>query len=594
MSEGIEDINALTLYEQLDKWDKIHLPKLKNFELTRKVTSKISQRYDSEQFKTIRFHHALSQNLTSLKASTKNENLQKFYKNIEQEKSNVLAQNLNMVKQGFDFNVFNPKKKRKSTKKKISVRQLKRRSITTSNNNRKEQDELWKVGKEIQIRKRIIFDSKRTELKDNIEDFEEIKIEDRTLKLNDLKLEGNYTKVTSFDVYKNIVEKKKKIESNFREQISKLNKDIKTKESKLEELNKELTALANETERKKTIYFDNYDVIKVIESEIEKSQLNYDFQRKTLMKRKIQDLEHIVEKSRKEYYSQKLISDKEIPKLKKKIHICKVELKSLQEILSDVKKENIIYFKNLLKEGVDVRDVGLCWILFRLSELGANVENSDFPKFLDYVSIKYLLEYSDKIIKMNKLKILLDLVKKEKKNVFKSLDINNTTSRKSNFDDDNLEGNNIVIPYDNIDEFLKEIFNKFKFKMGNKFVILENYFKQKDEEVLKNAQDDIRRTLPSFRSIMKKKNIRTRLLTDTFSSREISNSHLNSQEIKLVDTILVIKNVMNKIDKEMRNDRTNHLNYFKKKYESMKLKGTSECIKYDLMFCALFGNFAVY
>ena len=418
MTEGIEDINALTLYEQLDKWDKIHLPKLKNFELTRKVTNKISQRYDSEQFKTIRFHHALSQNLNNLKASTKNENLQKFYKNIEQEKSNVLAQNINMVKQGFDFNVFNPKKRRKSTKKK-SVRQLKRRSITTNNNNRKEQDELWKVGKEIKIRKRIIFDSKRTELKDNIEEFEEIKIEDRTLKLNDLKLEGNYTKVTSFDVYKNIVEKKKKIESNFREQISKLNKDIKAKESKLEELNKELTSLANETERKKTIYFDNYDVIKVIESEIEKSELNFDFQRKTLMKRKIQDLEHIVEKSKKEYYSQKLISDKEIPKLKKKIHICKVELKSLQEILTDVKKENIIYFKNLLKEGVDVRDVGLCWILFRLSELGANVENSDFPKFLDYVSIKYLLEYSDKIIKMNKLKILLDLVRKEKKRFLK-------------------------------------------------------------------------------------------------------------------------------------------------------------------------------
>ena len=129
--------------------------------------------------------------------------------------------------------------------------------------------------------------------------------------------------------------------------------------------------------------------------------------------------------------------------------------------------------------------------------------------------------------------------------------------------------------------------------MGNKFVILENYFKQKDEEVLKNAQDDIRRTLPSFRSIMKKNKIRTRLLTDTYSSGEISNSHLNSQEIKLVDTILVIKNVMNKIDKEMRNDRTNHLDYFKKKYESMKLKGTSECIKYDLMFSALFGNFAV-
>ena len=61
----------------------------------------------------------------------------------------------------------------------------------------------------------------------------------------------------------------------------------------------------------------------------------------------------------------------------------------------------------------------------------------------------------------------------------KSLDFNDN-SRKSNlFDDDVLVGNNIVIPYDNIDEFLKELFFKFKFKMGNKFVILENYFKQK-------------------------------------------------------------------------------------------------------------------
>ena len=594
MTEGIEDINALTLYEQLDKWDKIHLPKLKNFELTRKVTNKISQRYDSEQFKTIRFHHALSQNLNNLKASTKNENLQKFYKNIEQEKSNVLAQNINMVKQRFDFNIFNTEKKRKSKMKKLSTRQLKRRSITMDNINRKEKDELWKVGREIQIRKRIIFDSKRTQIKDNIEEFEEIKIEDRTLKLNDLKLEGNFTKVTSFDVYKNIVEKKKKIESSFREQISKLNKEIKSKEIKLEELTKEFTLLADETEKKKNIFFDNFDVVKVIKSEIEKLDIKTDFQKKTLMRRKVQDLEHIVEKSKKEYHDQKLISDKEIPKLKKKIHICKVELKSLQEIFTNVKKENIIYFKSLLKEGVDVRDVGLCWILFRLNELGAKIEISDFPKFLDYVSIKYLMEYSDKIIKINKLKILLELVRKERKNVIKSLDFNNN-SRKSNlFDDDVLVGNNIVIPYDNIDEFLKELFFKFKFKMGNKFVILENYFKQKDEEVLKNAQDDIRRTIPSFRSATKKKNNRNHFLTETYSSGDFSNRHLSSQEINTVDTILAIKNIMNKIDKEMRNDRTNHLDYFKKKYESMKLKGTSECIKYDLMFCALFGNFAVY
>jgi hypothetical protein len=48
------------------------------------------------------------------------------------------------------------------------------------------------------------------------------------------------------------------------------------------------------------------------------------------------------------------------------------------------------------------------------------------------------------------------------------------------------------------------------------------------------------------------------------------------------------------MEKEAKNLRTEHLFYFRKKYESMKLQGASECIKYDLMFCALFGNFAVY
>ena len=75
MSEGIEDINALTLYEQLDKWDKTHLPKLENYDLIRKVAKKISQKFDGDQFRTIRFQQSLSRNLNNLKATTKNEKI---------------------------------------------------------------------------------------------------------------------------------------------------------------------------------------------------------------------------------------------------------------------------------------------------------------------------------------------------------------------------------------------------------------------------------------------------------------------------------------------------------------------------------------
>ena len=608
MSDSIYDFNALTLSENLDKWDKLHLPKVDKYpNIIRKISKRLTKEYDYIQSNNLNFKHSISRNVGRLKTQTKNENLKNFYKNIEQEESNVLAQNINMVKQRFDFDIFNSPKKIKikfpldniDLNEENRKRNGHRRSLTNGNIDRKENDELWKVGNELGIRKRIIFNSKTEKIKDNLDDYEEIKIEDRMLKLNDLRIEGNYTKVTSYDVYKRIVNNKKKIEKNFREQIMKLNNEIKKKENLIEDLNKELAQLTKDTEDKKSNYFDNSEVAKVIKNEIDKLEYKNDFIKKAKLTSKIQDIEQILEKSKNEYIEQKLISDLKIPEIKKNLHILKVEIKSLQEILMKVKKENIIYFKNLLKEGVDVRDVGLCWILFRLNELGEKVEHNDFPKFLDYVSINYLLVYSEKIIIINKLKILLDLVRNERRKIMKSVDFtNNNIRNRLNLNDDiSFDNNNIEIPYDNIDEFLKELFFKFKVKFGNKFVILENYFQKKDEECLKNAQEFMRTMVPSYRSVLKKKK-KNHFLTQTFTMVDPSKNNiqlnLTPKQINTVDTILVIKNMMNKIDIEMRSIRTKHLEYFKRKYENMKLKGTSECIKYDLMFCALFGNFAVY
>ncbi len=608
MSDSIYDFNALTLSENLDKWDKLHLPKVDKFpNIIRKISKRLTKEYDYIKSNNLNFKQSLSRNVARLKTQTKNENLKNFYKNIEQEESNVLAQNINMVKQRFDFNVFNSPKKIKiklkldnlNSKEENSKRNKHRRSLTNGNIDREENDELWKVGNELGIRKRIIFNSKTEKVKDNLDDYEEIKIEDRMLKLNDLRIEGNYTKVTSYDVYKSIVNNKKKIEKNFREQIMKLNNEIRKKENIIEDLNKELAQLTKDTEEKKSTYFDNSEVAKVIKNEIDKLDFKNenDFVKKSKLTSKIKDIENILEKSKNEYLEQKLISDSKIPEIKKNLHILKVEIKSLQEILIKVKKENIIYFKNLLKEGVDVRDVGLCWILFKLNELGAKVEQNDFPKFLDYVSINYLLVYSEKIIIINKLKILLDLVRNERKKIMKSVDFTNSNIRNQlNLNDDISIDNNIEIPYDNIDEFLKELFFKFKLKMGNKFVILENYSQKKDEECLKNAQEYMRTMVSSYRNVLKKKK-KNHFLTQTFTMIDYKKNYqlnLTPKQINTVDTILAIKNMMNKIDIEMRSFRSKHIEYFKRKYENMKLKGTSECIKYDLMFCALFGNYAVY
>ena len=615
-NNNINDSNSYKLFD-LNKWDKSHLPELrKNSILKEQIMEKLSKIFNESQYNNLNFKFTLSRNMNRLKRMNKNENIQNFYKNIEQENSNVLAQNINMMKKRFDFNIFkspsrlkiknlkslsNEKKiKNKKTKKSLSTINLIHNENDKKKNKNsiiiKQNDELWKVGNELKIRKRIIHNTK-TEIKDN-EELEEIKIENKMLKFNNLKLEGNYNKVISFDVYKGIVNEKKKIEKNYREEIFDLLKEIKQKEKKPELLNKEIKEINELCEKKKNIFYDNDDIFNIIKKEAEKLDIKQDFQKKTLMKGKIQFLDNIVKKSKEEYLEEKKNTDSKIPNLKNKINICKIELKALNEILLKIKKDYIIYFKNLLKEGVDVRDVGLCWILFRLNELDANINDNDFPKFLDYTSINYLKNYSDKIIKINKLKILLDIIKNDSKNLMKNITLSNfnfdfhLNNINSNFNNNN--NNFIILPYDNIDEFLKEIFQNFKIKIGNKYVLQNNIFQIKDEEYLQQAKDDIRKLNTSYSPFSS--NRKNHFLTQSLSVRNYNKKKikLSPEQKDTVNTLLSINNLIIKLENEAKNLKREHLLYFRKKYESMKLKGASECIKYDLMFCALFGNFAVY
>ena len=599
-----EEKENFTNYD-LDKWEKSHLPELrKNSFLKSQIMEKMSKIFNENQYNNLNFKFSLTKNMNRLKIINKNENIQNFYKNIEQENSNVLAQNINMMKKRFDFDIFKSQNKLKlnklknsySSKENIFDKKKKKNSLSetnitkNSNNIINQKDELWKVGNELGIRKKIVSSTK-TEIKNDIEEEEEIKIDNKILKFNNLKLEGNYNKVISFDVYKGILHEKKKIEKNYRDEIKNLTKEIRNKEIQIENLNKEFLSLSELCEKKKNIFYDNYDVVKVIKGEVDKLDIKQDFRRKTIIAGKMQNLDNIVKKSKIEFLEIKKESERKIPNLKKEISICKLELKALREILFKIKKDYIIYFKNLLKEGVDVRDVGLCWILFRLNELGAKVLDTDFPKFLDYNSINYLKNYSDKIIKLNKLKILLDLVKKDKKNLMKNINLNHFYQFNTDRENNNNNINSINLPYDKIDDFLKEIFDNFKNKIGNKYVIQNNIFNIKDEEYLVKAKEEIRKNNSPLSTTRKNYFLKESKSTGNYKKKKF---RLSPEQSDTVNTLLSINNLIIKIEEEVKILRTQHLLYFRRKYESMKLQGTSECIKYDLMFCALFGNFAVY
>ena len=413
---------------------------------------------------------------------------------------------------------------------------------------------------------------------------DEVKIDNRMLSTNGLSLQGSYEKVISFDLYKGIVDDKRKIEKSFHDEILLLKKQLENKESQIKKINDQLENAQIELENKKNIFFNNEDALNLIKEEIEKINSTIsDYKIINKFQKKFSDIQNEYKNSQTIYKEQKKFNKITIPKLKAKLKEAKNEYKLIKENLNNLIKENIIYFKNLLKEGVDVRNVGLCWILFRLNELNAKVDKNDFPKFLDYNSIEYLMKYSEKIIKINKLKILYHLIKNDNlENIEKNLLKNDPYHRKSvtgnalqilpNINNNNPTGN------------IQKAFIKFDIKFKNKFAVLNEYYNKKDKEFLNNQ-------LMNIKNINVNNNL-SKSMNNTFNNDK-QNKLKNYKENGFVESLLIIKRLLNETENEIKEMRNKHLRLFKKKFESMKLKGTSECIKYDLMFCANFGNYAV-
>ena len=592
MDESINSFDANNLYKTLDKWDEIHLSQpLKNQQIKRTVRRRVSRHFEEDKFKNLNFKQKLSSHLDK-DIDSAPQKIKSYLNNLEEEKSNLVAQNINLMKKKFDFDIFKNKKQNEMS---LSTNNSSiTKSLTNSEKKResailKKENELMLVGNEIGIRKKIIRIDKSSETSHDIKTYEKINVENPMLKRNDLKLEGNYENIISFDVYKDIVDDKRKIEVSYRKQIIELIKSIREKEKLINDLTEEFEEISANFEKKKTKYFESSGLLKVFKENISKVDTQHNFQKRLSFTSELQELENKNKSIKSEYNNLKAINDKKIPDIKYKITYYKTELKTLRHLLEKLKKENILYFKNLLKEGVDVRNIGICWVLFRLYELGAKVENFEFPKFLDNNSIIYLREYTDKIIQLNKLKIMCKLIESEmdkgKNNI--NLDLNDSIV---------YQEKRIELPYDDISGYIKRVFKKYKYKFGNDVILKNEIYKTRDKQCLEN----LRYKLKNY-AINEENKSKTQYLPYITSRTNKSMNSLESQfeinfssdQLKEVSAIFVVKNLMEKIEEEMKVMKRNHIHYFKRKYLHMKLKGTSECIKYDLMFCALFGNFAV-
>jgi hypothetical protein len=133
-----------------------------------------------------------------------------------------------------------------------------------------------------------------------------------------------------------------------------------------------------------------------------------------------QDNEYILEIQKREkelqmeyniYDEQKLKYEIQIKANEEKFHIICQDIRTLSENLKHLQDRQVSYYRELLKQGIDVRREGLCWIVKNLIELNAIIENSIFPKFLEHAHIEYLTVMSKKCVEIMQLEIMLKCLK---------------------------------------------------------------------------------------------------------------------------------------------------------------------------------------
>ena len=75
----------------------------------------------------------------------------------------------------------------------------------------------------------------------------------------------------------------------------------------------------------------------------------------------------------------------------KKIRILHNKIRSLKKELSKIRQRQLSYYYDLLKEGLDCRQEGLCWIIKAIWYLRAEVNPEHFPNFINDHGINFLI-----------------------------------------------------------------------------------------------------------------------------------------------------------------------------------------------------------
>lgn len=216
----------------------------------------------------------------------------------------------------------------------------------------------------------------------------------------------------------------------------------------------------------------------------------------------------------------------------------------------------IKYYCKLMSDGEDIRDEGLSWILYRLLELGYDINTCQYPVHITKKHFEYLQKVAKIKIEREKIKITYNALQAKYKNKFQ-----------------------IKKSQPNI-EFLNK--NKGASSTYDKFLI--KYFNDKNAEIHYKSHGVEYKVLDYLNSGEKEK--KKIGIEGYVNGKKIDGIESGIDPQIIIDEIHNLKVNLDKIEKNLKDVIKEEIKEFKDEYEELRLKDFN---KYCFIYQCLFG-----
>lgn len=261
-----------------------------------------------------------------------------------------------------------------------------------------------------------------------------------------------------------------------------------------------------------------------------------------------------------------------------------------------LKKDQTLYYSNLLKQGVDTKNEGLSWILRRLLELNIDLNTLQFPRFLNKKQVDYLINVSKLSYQIHQLNIVLKELKlrqnrisnEDKKKLLETIDCYETKRENINSNNNNKDNNPNREMIKSSSAKLVEFKNKSFFNLlEQKQTMYRNHLNYKEEEnKIKRITQSIKNSLKQYTSTG------DQIYSSNEDSSQIDFIYNSNKSKEYIDNINILRKRLNEISNSMNNIVKEQQTIFKVKYSSYSNNPMLEnaIAYYEQIKKALFGS----